>query len=981
MTANGQQPFAYERLMPFQVRDILVVASAYDNFLFEEEGKFSDRLLTRYRELDLSSAPQIDHVTSGREALNQLRRRSYDLVVATPHIDDLTPAELGEEISRRHEGLPVVLLTFDRSDPEFLPREKPFVGVDRVFLWTGDPRLFLAVVKGVEDAKNAPHDTEAGSVRVILLVEDSPAFYSSYLPILYAELLDQVASLLADRLNERERHYRMRARPKILLARTWGEGKALLRRYRDYLLGLVCDVRFPRSGRLDSSAGLDFIEEVREAIPDLPVLLQSSEPEHAELARELGASFADKNSRELLGELRAFMRDNFGFGPFVFRNPQGEELARAEGIRQMVEVLATVPGESLIHHAERNHFSIWLMARSEFELAHDLRPRRASDFRDAEEMRRFLIEVLSDFVAERQRGQVAEFARTGSPAQRDFTRIGSGSMGGKGRGLAFVARMLAGHSLGERFRRVRVGVPRAAVVCTDVFDRFCRRDGLWERALACDDDAEVARMFLAQPLDDELHGDLAALLEEARYPLAVRSSSLLEDSEFQPLAGLYKTFILPNSSPSDAVRLEQLSRAVRLIYASTFFRGPRTYMEATSQRIEEEKMAVVIQRLVGRAHNGRFYPDFAGVAQSHNYYPLRWLEPEDGIAAVALGLGETVVSGDRAYRFSPAHPELALQMATPEQALRTSQRRFYALDLGDPEAEIGSDESATLVRLGLDAAEKDGTLEAVGATYSPDNDAVYDSIYRSGTRLVNFAGVLKHRRFPLAPLLAELLAIGREGMGTPVEIEFAVLLAAKDDGRDARAELSMLQLRPLVAEGRSLEVGLEGRRGRPRLIAGPALGNGVIEGLRDVVYIHPGRLADLGDSRSLAQQVGRINVRLANARRPYLLMGPGRWGTADPWLGIPVEWKDVSAARVIVELIPAGSPIESSQGTHFFHNITSLRIGYFCVGLGREGEKVDLDWLEGLPAEHEAGPLRHVVTPQALEVRIDGRKGRGVVLR
>jgi len=976
MTANGQQPFAYERLMPFQVRDILVVASAYDNFLFEEEGKFSDRLLTRYRELDLSSAPQIDHVTSGREALNQLRRRSYDLVVATPHIDDVTPAELGEEINRRHEGLPVVLLTFDRSDPEFLPREKPFVGVDRVFLWTGDPRLFLAVVKGVEDAKNAPHDTAAGSVRVILLVEDSPAFYSAYLPILYSELLEQVASLLADRLNERERHYRMRARPKILLARTWGEGKALLRRYQNYLLGLVCDVRFPRGGRLDASAGLDFIEEVREAIPDLPVLLQSSEPEHAELARELGASFADKNSRELLGELRTFMRDNFGFGPFVFRNPRGEEVTRAEGIRQMVEVLATVPGESLIYHAERNHFSIWLMARSEFELARDLRPRKATDFRDAEEMRRFLIEVLSDFVEERQRGQVAEFART---AQRDFTRIGSGSMGGKGRGLAFVARLLAGHPLSERFRRVKIGVPRAAVICTDVFDRFCRRDGLWERALACDDDAEVARMFLAQSLDDELLGDLAVLLEEARYPLAVRSSSLLEDSEFQPLAGLYKTFLLPNSSPSDSVRLEQLSRAVRLIYASTFFRGPRTYMEATSQRIEEEKMAVVIQRLVGRRHDGRFYPDFAGVAQSHNYYPLRWLEPEDGIAAVALGLGETVVSGDRAFRFSPAHPELALQMATPEQALRTSQRRFYALDLGDSEAEIGSDESATLVRLGLEAAEQDGTLAAVGATYSPDNDAIYDSIYRRGVRLVNFAGVLKHRRFPLAPLLTELLAIGREGMGTPVEMEFAALVRADGDG-DAPAEMSVLQLRPLVAEGRTVEVDLEGR-GRPRLIAGPALGNGVIEGVRDVVYLHPDRLGDLGESAMLAQQIGRINVRLARDHRPYLLMGPGRWGTADPWLGIPVEWKDVSGARVIVELIPEGSPIESSQGTHFFHNITSLRIGYFCVGLGREEEKVDLDWLESLEAEQEAGPIRHVMTPQPLEVRIDGRKGWGVVLR
>lgn len=977
MTRNGKEPFAYDRLMPFLVRDILVVASAYDSFLFEEEGKFSDRLLTRYRELDLSSSPQIDHVSSGREALGQLRRRSYDLVLLTPHIRDLTPSELGVEIGRRHEGLPVVLLTFDRSDPQFLPGERPLPGVDRVFLWTGDPRLFLALVKSVEDAKNAPLDTASGSVRVILVVEDSPSFYSSYLPILYAELLEQVASLLADRLNERERHYRMRARPKILLARTWGEGKTILRRYRESLLGLVCDVRFPRGGRLDPEAGIDFIREVREAVPDLPVLLQSSEPEHAELARELGVSFADKGSRDLLAELRTFMRDHFGFGPFLFRGPGGEVVARAEGIRQMVEALATVPAESLLYHARGNHFSIWLMARSEFELARDLRPRRVADFRDAEAMRRFLIEVLSAFVTERQRGQVAEFARSGSPVERDFTRIGSGSMGGKGRGLAFVARMLAGPALAERFPGVRVGVPRAAVVCTDVFDRFCRKDGLWERALGAEDDGEVARLFLARPLDDDLAADLAALLAEARYPLAVRSSSLLEDSEFQPLAGLYKTFLLPNSSSSDAVRLEQLSRAVRLIYASTFFQGPRTYMAATSQRLEEEKMAVVVQRLVGRERGGRFYPDFAGVAQSHNYYPLRWLEPEDGIAAVALGLGETVVSGGRAFRFSPAHPDLALQASSPEEALRRSQRRFFALDLGDPEAEIGSDESTTLVRLDLDAAERDGTLEAVGATYSADNDAIYDSIYRRGVRLVNFAGVLKHGRFPLAPLLDELLEIGREGMGTPVEMEFAALL---EEG-DRPAELSVLQLRPLVAQGSAWEVDLD-VPDRPLLAAGPALGNGVIEGLSDVVYVHPDRLRELSESRALAREIARINLHLAREHRPYLLMGPGRWGTADPWLGIPVEWKEVSGARVIVELTPEGSAIEASQGTHFFHNITSLRIGYFSIGLGRdEEETVDLDWLERLPAVQESGPIRHVATPQPLEVRIDGRSGRGVVLR
>jgi len=979
VTREEHQPFAYDRLMPFLIRDILVVASAYDKFLFEEEGQFSDRLLSRYRELDLSTSPQIDHVSTGREALSQLRRRSYDLVLTTPHISDMTPQELGGEIDRRHEGLPVVLLTFDRSDAQTLHQERgrKMEGIDHLFLWTGDPRLFLSLVKVVEDAKNVRHDTLTGMVRVIILVEDSPAFYSSYLPIIYSELLEQVRQLLADRLNERERHYRMRARPKILLARTWAEGQSLLRRYRRFLLGVICDVRFPRGGRLDPEAGLDFIRAVRKAVPDLPILLQSKEKDHEELAQRLAVHFADKNSRELLWELREFMRSNFGFGPFIFRQPGGDEVGRAEGIRQMVEVLPSIPADSLRFHAERNHFSIWLMARSEFELAHDLRQRKVTDFVSTEEMRAFLIEVLSGFIEDRQRGQVADFARHSYPVKRDFTRIGHGSMGGKGRGLAFIARLLADSPVRNRHPEIRVGVPRTVVICTDLFESFCERDNLWDRALEAGDDEEVARLFLAQPLGDELIGDLRALLDEARYPLAVRSSSLLEDSEFQPLAGLYKTFILPNSSPSDATRLKQLSRAIRLIYASTFFRGPRTYMEATSQRIEEEKMAVVIERLVGREHDGRFYPDFAGVAQSHNYYPLRYMKPEDGIASVALGLGETVVSGGRVFRFSPRHPQIVPQMASPKEAVRSSQRRFYALDLGDPEAEIGSDESATLVHLDLEVAEKDGTLAAVGATYSSDNDAVYDTIYRPGARLVNFAGVLKHGVFPLASLLEELLELGQEGMCTPVEMEFAGVIPSEVE----QGEMSVLQLRPLVSQGREQEVDLDAADGeRPRLLCGPALGNGVMGEIRDVVYIHPQRLKP-GGGRRLAQRIGRINVQLARAHRPYLLIGPGRWGTQDPWLGIPVSWSEVSAARVIVELETPGSPIEASQGTHFFHNITSLRIGYFCIEMGERGQSIDLDWLEGLEVAEETGPIRHVVTPEPLEAWIDGRSGRGLILR
>jgi DNA-binding NarL/FixJ family response regulator len=969
------QPFAYHELMPYRVQDVLVVASAYDSYILEEEGRFSDRLLREYLELDLAVAPQLDHVTSARDALGQLRRRHYDLVVTTPHISGATPESLGAEISKRFPDLPVVLLTWDRADQRADAAGVP--GVQEVFVWTGDPKLLLAIVKSVEDTLNADHDTRKGLVRVIVLVEDSPAFASSYLPIIYSELLEQVRSLLADRLNERERHYRMRARPKILLARTYEEGLALFRRYRENLLGLICDVRFPRGGELDPDAGIDLIRTVREELPDLPVLLQSRGSGRAAQAEELGVAMADKNSPELLGELREFMRGSLGFGPFVFRNPEGEEVGRVAGIRQMVEVLPEVPGESLLYHAERNHFSNWLMARSEFGLAMEVGPRQASEFASPEEIRSYLIEVFRDFVEQRQRGQVTEFARRGGALPRDFTRIGTGSMGGKGRGIAFVAHMLAGHPIHDKHPGVKIGVPRTAVVCTDWFDRFLARDGLRERAIAAEEDAEIARLFLAQPLEDELMEDLEALLAEARYPLAVRSSSLLEDSEFHPLAGLYKTFLLPNAAPSDKVRLDQLARAVRLVWASTFFSGPRTYMAATSQRLEEERMAVIVERLVGRAHGDRFYPDFAGAAHSRNYYPLGALAPEDGIATVALGLGETVVGGGRALRFSPRHPGVLPQMSTPADALASSQRELWALDLGDPDSSVGLDEAATLVKVDLAAAERDGTLAPVGATYSPDDDRIYDSIYRPGVRIVNFAGVLKHGLFPLAPLLDELLTLGGEGMATPVELEFAALLERGEE----QAEMAVVQLRPLTPHGGEVEVELDpSGQARPRLLWGPALGNGVFRDVRDVVYLHPER-CDFADSHRLAHEISRLNARLAREHRGYLLMGPGRWGTADPWLGIPVGWPEVSAARVIVELEVPGSSIESSQGSHFFHNITSLRIGYFCVDLDHPDQRVDFEWLETHPVAAEIGAIRHLVLDAPLEARIDGRCGRGVVLR
>jgi hypothetical protein len=969
------QKFAYDVLMPHQVQNVLLVASAYDSFILEEEGRFSDRLLSQYQELDLSGPPTFEHVSSARKALQQLRRERYDLVITTPHVSDMSPERLGREIAARHAGLPVVLLTYDRADAQSWGDGDGRPGIDNVFLWTGDPRLLLGVVKSIEDRKNVDHDTRHGLVRVIIVVEDSPAFYSSFLPIIYSELLDQTRRLLADRLNERDRNFRMRARPKILLARSYEEGRSLFRRYRENILGIISDVRFPRRGEVDDAAGIDFIRMVRRHSPDLPVLLQSRQAAHAELARELDVEFADKNSPELLAELREFMRSSFGFGPFVFRLADGAEVRRAETIQEVLEALKEVPDESLRYHASRNHISNWLMARGEFPLALEVRPKQVTDFATIGEMRAYVVETFAEFLEQRQRGQVTDFRGRPDPLRRDFLRLGRGSMGGKARSIAFMSHLKTNHPVLARYPEVKIIVPRTAVICTDVFDRFCARGNLRERAMEADSDVEVARLFLEQPLDFELMADLASYLREVRYPLAVRSSSLLEDSEFQPLAGLYHTYLLPNCADSDEVRLGQLARAVRLVFASTFFQAPRTCLEATSMRIEEEKMAVIVQRLVGRRHGERFYPHFAGVAQSHNYYSVGHMRPEDGIVAVALGLGHSIVGGDRGFRFSPRHPEVLPQMSSTGDAMRNSQRRFWALDLSRPDLEVSLDERANLVALDLEQAEADGTLEPVGATYSPDNDRIYDSIHRQGVRLVNFAGVLRHGRFPLATLLCDLLEMTREGMGTPLEMEFAVTLG---EGAEP-AEMAVLQLRPLMARGRRQEVDLESVAGRPCLLAGPALGNGVMEGIEDVVYVHPRRYRS-AETVKLARAVARLNERLARQHRPYVLIGPGRWGTADRWLGIPVQWAQVSAARVIVE-VASDARSEPSQGTHFFHNITSLRVGYFCITPADEGQFVDFEWLETLAPAEEIDGVRHVRLPAPVDAWLDGRSGQGRVLR
>ena len=965
-------------LMSRRVQRILLLASAYDSFILEEDGQFSDRVSGEFIELKISGAPDFHRVPTAGEALELLEQQEVDLLLTTGHFADMTVIQMAERVKDVQPGLPVAFLSFDKRQAHEVAMAQ-HAAIDLVFLWSGDPRILLAVVKLVEDQMNVAEDTDAGDVRVILVVEDSPSFYSAYLPIIYTEVMEQTRRLMAERLHEADRIARMRARPKILLASTLEEAEDLLERYADYMLGVITDMRFPGRGQLNPKAGLELIQQVREHDPTLPILLQSAETEHASCAEQQRVVFANKNSPDLLGLLRRFMSGYLGFGPFVFRDAHGTELMRATTIREMLDCLERIPGEALDHHARNNDFSNWFKARSEFNLASELRPRQATDFGSIEGMRRYLITLLGDFLEREQRGQITEFDREVGFLSRDFTRIGGGSLGGKARGIGFLGLMLAESGLAERFDDIRIFVPRTLVLCTDLFDRFVDRSRLRERAMACEDDEEIRRMFLAASMPRELVEDLARLLDEVHYPLAVRSSSLLEDAHFQPFAGVYSTFLIPNNHTDHLRRLELLSQAIKLIYASVFTQGARAYMEATSQRHEEEKMAVVIQRLVGTEHEDRFYPDFAGVARSRNYYPPERLRPEDGIVSVALGLGRTVVGGGACLHFSPVEPRVPLHMATPDQALKYSQRRFYALDLTSSDRDISGDEGVTLAQHELETAERDGTLHAVGGTFVPQNERIYDSLSREGTRIVNFAGVLRHGRFPLAACLRELLSLAEAGIGTDVELEFAVCM----EGRKGKPELAVVQVRPMATDNLGREVLCEPcRPGERMFLRGRALGGGILEGIQDIVYVSPERY-DRTETPAIARTIAEINRVLAEEGRASLLISPGRWGSSDRFLGVPVNWPDISSARALVELSFPGYAVDPSQGSHFFHNINALRFGYFAIDTSKADELLDLDWLESLPALHDDGVVRHVRIAEPVEIRIDtpSRTGVGVVLQ
>jgi len=971
----------FQKLMHYKVREILLVSSLYDFYLFEEDGRLYELIREEYQALNLSQPPEITHVTTGAEATELLSRdKSFDLIISTLHIEDMHVIQFAEMVRKTDPKTPIILLAYDNRERKELIAHHDVSIFDRIFIWQGDYKLLMGIIKYIEDRLNVENDTLTAGVQSIILVEDNVKFYSSYLPIIYTEIFKQSQRLITEGVSITHRFLRMRARPKILLATNYEEAWSYYEKYQEFILGIILDINFRMKGEKDPEAGIKFAEAVKAQHKDIPILLQSSNVGFADKAKEVGAVFLRKGSPRLLHELREFMLNNFGFGDFVFQTHDGKEVGRANNLKELEEQLQKVPDESIVYHAERNHFSKWLKARTEFWLAHKLRPRKVTDFRSTGDLRKLLINSLKLYQELRQRGVITDFSKETFDPLNSFARIGSGSLGGKARGLGFINTLINNQKIRSKFEGVEISVPSAVVIATDIFDQFIEENHLDLFALSDVPDSEITRRFIeAKKFPKDVINKLKYLLELINEPLAVRSSSLLEDSQFQPFAGVYQTYMIPNNDPDPDIRLEELLRCIKSVYASTFFKRAKDYMKATAYSLEEEKMAVIIQRLVGSKHHERFYPDFAGVAKSYNFYPVPPQKSTDGIALVALGLGKYVVDGGNTVRFCPKFPKHLLQFFSTIETIKNAQQDFFALNLnGTSEERSDINPEYFVQKYELMKAEEDQTLFSVGSTYSPENDAVYDGVSRSGKRVVTFAPILKHKAFPLAEILDLLLELGTWGMGVPVEIEFAVNLKV-EPGKPK--QFALLQMRPLVISHELEELNVDNIIPEDLICQSQqVLGNGAIKDIHDIIFVDIQKF-DRSKSRVASEEVSYLNSKLLSQKKPYILIGVGRWGSLDPWLGIPVTWDQIAGASVIVESGFKDLNVTPSQGSHFFQNITSFRVGYFTVNSFEHQGFIDWDWLTKCEAVEELNFTKHIHFNDPVTIKINGRKNKGIILK
>ncbi len=970
-------PFA--NLMNKRIYNVLLIATKYDAFMLEDDGRVDEQIFNEYTALSLRYPPRFTQVTTEEEALNELKNRNFELIICMPNMDNRDIFAAATEIKTHYPHIPIVVLTPFSKEVSKRVANEDLSAIDYVFSWLGNSELLLAIIKLIEDKMNAPDDVASVGVQIIMLVEDSIRFYSSALPHLYKFVLEQSQEFAKEALNPHQQTLRMRGRPKIKLARTYEEAVRIFEQYKNNILGIISDMSFMHTGVKDPYAGYKFGQYVRKTGKIIPFILESSESANEVYAHELGASFIDKNSKSYPQDLRKKIMQRFGFGDFVILNPKTkEEIMRIKDLKDLQKKVFQIPDDSLVYHLSRNHFSRFFYSRAMFPPAEVLKNVDVSDYKDMDEARKLIFDLIVQYRRMKNSGVVAIYKKERFDEYSNFARIGDGSLGGKGRGLAFIGAMIKRYPKLEQ-ENFAVNIPKTVVICTDIFDEFMETNELYPIALSDTDNDTILKYFLRASLPSRLIEDLMAFSEVVKGPIAIRSSSLLEDSHYQPFAGIYSTYMIPKQEDKYEM-LRSLSDAIKAVYASVFYQDSKAYMTATSNLIDQEKMAIVLQEVVGTQYGDHYYPTISGVARSLNFYPIGNEKAEDGIANIALGLGKYIVDGGLTLRFSPRHPHNILQMSSTDFALRETQTRFYALDL-NPENIVDKfsvDDAFNLKKLTLKEADADGSLKFITSTYDPYDMIIRDGYYPGGRKILSFVNVLQHDVFPLASTLDQLLQIGQKEMGRPVEIEFAINMNKQDP---RIATFYLLQIRPIVDNKEVMNEDLSVIQQEDTILSSTSvLGHGIINDVQDVIYVKTGAF-NAANNQLIAYDIEKMNRKFTGTETNYVLVGPGRWGSSDPWLGIPVKWPHISNAKVIVECGLENYRVDPSQGTHFFQNLTSFGVGYFTINPFKGEGWFDEDYLNQLPAVEETEYLRHVRLHAPIVIKMDGKRSLGVVMK
>ena len=968
----------FHDLMPYKVKEILLVSTLYDAFSIEKEGRFSEHILGEYHQLNLTSMPRITGVSNYEEAMEQLNTHHYDLVILMIGTDKVTPMIIASNVKQEFPYIPIyVLLNNDREVSNFKETNPSLSNVDKLFVWNGDSSVFFAMVKHLEDRVNLENDTQIGLVKVILLVEDSEKYYSRYLPLLYNIVMEQTKRIIDDvSTDDLFKVLRLRARPKILHASNYEEALEVVGKQMDNLLCLISDVKFMKDNQVDENAGFTLVKHVKEIVKGLPTVIQSSDVSNASQAFKLKSTFINKNSDTLLNDIRTFIAHHLGFGNFVYKDASGKKIGVAKSLKEFEQHIETIPVESLVYHGKRNHFSLWLMARGELKIAKMINPVKVTDFKTPQDFRSYLKHVIKKYRNESDIGKIINFEESALLDETNIVSLGTGPLGGKGRGCAFINTLIYNLNFPDIIPDLNIRAPRTCIVGTDEFDIFMERNTLQEVILKDVGYEKIRTIFAEADLSYNLEKKLKALLKHLNRPLAIRSSSLLEDSTMQPFSGIFDTYLIPNNDPSFSTRFNQLAACIKLVYASIFSPHSRSYFEAINFKLEEEKMGIVIQEVVGTVHGDYFYPHISGTAQSHNYYPVAHMEPEDGYALAALGLGHYVVNGEKSYRFSPVYP--ALEVNSPQKLFKDSQVDFFALDMRSSEVDFVKEGSeANLMKLPISVAEHDKVLKHLASVYDADNDRIEPGISSAGPRILNFANILKYDYIPLAKTIQLILDVGKEALGSPVEIEYAVDL---DKAANNKPSFHLLQIKPMLGTGSSFTFNIEElEREKMLIFAEQSMGNGKIEDIYDFVFVKR-EAFDKIRTKEIAAELEEFNKEMKKQKTEYILIGPGRWGTSDPFIGIPVNWSQISNARIIIETSLEDFPLDASLGSHFFHNVTSMNVGYFSIQYDSRTSFIDWEFLEKQKVVKETHFLKRIKFKKPLCVLMDGKKRVSAVL-